>query len=133
MLFISFTKTKLRVSSVDDGRLHKAINVNNKMHIIEEMVLFSSSQPVQHIELDTEKVKCWEMSYRAFPWCELITSCKCIHGQFRESMSHEEPQLRAGLVFDELITCNFLSGDLQTLGVLTAGIVTLCECWHVFF
>uniref|UniRef100_A0A3P9D6U4 Sema domain-containing protein n=1 Tax=Maylandia zebra TaxID=106582 RepID=A0A3P9D6U4_9CICH len=40
----------------DDGRLHKAINVNKKMHIIEEMVLFRDSQPVQHIELDTEKV-----------------------------------------------------------------------------
>ncbi|XP_013858996.1 sema domain, immunoglobulin domain (Ig), transmembrane domain (TM) and short cytoplasmic domain, (semaphorin) 4Ba [Austrofundulus limnaeus] len=39
----------------DDGRLHKAINVKNKMHIIEEMVLFRDSQQVQHIELDTEK------------------------------------------------------------------------------
>ncbi|XP_061577869.1 sema domain, immunoglobulin domain (Ig), transmembrane domain (TM) and short cytoplasmic domain, (semaphorin) 4Ba isoform X2 [Cololabis saira] len=39
----------------DDGRLHKAINVKNKMHIIEEMVIFQDSQPVQHIELDTEK------------------------------------------------------------------------------
>lgn len=42
---------------LDDGRLHKAINVNNKMHIIEEMALFRDSQPVQHIELDTEKVR----------------------------------------------------------------------------
>lgn len=41
---------------VDDGRLQKAINVNNKMHIIEEMVLFQNGQPVQRIELDTEKV-----------------------------------------------------------------------------
>ncbi|CAG5958037.1 unnamed protein product [Menidia menidia] len=39
----------------DDGRLHKAINVKNKMHIIEEMVVLRDSQPVQHIELDTEK------------------------------------------------------------------------------
>lgn len=45
------------VSFLDDGRLHKAINVNNKMHIIEEMVLFRDAQPVQHIELDTEKVQ----------------------------------------------------------------------------
>lgn len=44
---------------VDDGRLHKAINVKNKMHIIEEMVLFHDSQHVQHIELDTEKVTEW--------------------------------------------------------------------------
>lgn len=42
---------------IDDGRLHKAINVNEKMHIIEEMVLFRDCQPVQHIELDTEKVQ----------------------------------------------------------------------------
>lgn len=42
---------------LDDGRLHKAININKKMHIIEEMVLFRNSQPVQHIELDTEKVQ----------------------------------------------------------------------------
>lgn len=27
------------------------------MHIIEEMVLLRDSQPVQHIELDTEKVR----------------------------------------------------------------------------
>uniref|UniRef100_A0AAY4BSP2 Sema domain-containing protein n=1 Tax=Denticeps clupeoides TaxID=299321 RepID=A0AAY4BSP2_9TELE len=39
----------------DEGRLHKAINVNGKMHIIEELVLFPESQPVQHIELDTDK------------------------------------------------------------------------------
>lgn len=47
------------VSRLDDGRLHKATNVNNKMHIIEEMVLFRDSQPVQHMELDTEKVQ-WD-------------------------------------------------------------------------
>ncbi|XP_038124788.1 sema domain, immunoglobulin domain (Ig), transmembrane domain (TM) and short cytoplasmic domain, (semaphorin) 4Ba [Cyprinodon tularosa] len=39
----------------DNGRLHKAINIKNKMHIIEEMVIFRDSQPVQHIELDTNK------------------------------------------------------------------------------
>lgn len=42
---------------LDDGRLHKAININGKMHIIEEMVLFRNSQPVLNIELDTEKVR----------------------------------------------------------------------------
>lgn len=40
----------------DDGRLHKAINANDKMHIIEEMVLFPGSQRVQHIELDSQRV-----------------------------------------------------------------------------
>ncbi|KAI1889434.1 hypothetical protein AGOR_G00162830 [Albula goreensis] len=39
----------------DDGKLHKAINTKDKMHIIEEITLFSTAQPVQHIELDSEK------------------------------------------------------------------------------
>ncbi|XP_077600220.1 semaphorin-4B-like [Stigmatopora nigra] len=39
----------------DDGRLHKAMSVKNKMRIIEELVLFRDSQPVQHMELDAEK------------------------------------------------------------------------------
>ncbi|XP_075906929.1 semaphorin-4B-like isoform X2 [Nelusetta ayraudi] len=39
----------------DDGRLHKAINANDKMHIIEEMILFPGSQRVQHIELDPQR------------------------------------------------------------------------------
>ncbi|XP_061750790.1 sema domain, immunoglobulin domain (Ig), transmembrane domain (TM) and short cytoplasmic domain, (semaphorin) 4Ba [Nerophis ophidion] len=39
----------------DDGRLHKAMSVKNKMHIIEEIVLFRDSRPVQHIELDAEE------------------------------------------------------------------------------
>ncbi|CAL1604224.1 unnamed protein product [Knipowitschia caucasica] len=39
----------------DDGKLHKAINANDKMHIIEEMVLFAEPQPVQHIELDPQR------------------------------------------------------------------------------
>lgn len=41
---------------LDDGRLHKAINANDKMHIIEEMILFPGSQRVQHIELDPQRV-----------------------------------------------------------------------------
>ncbi|XP_028306943.1 sema domain, immunoglobulin domain (Ig), transmembrane domain (TM) and short cytoplasmic domain, (semaphorin) 4Ba [Gouania willdenowi] len=47
----------------DDGRLHKAINVNNKMHIIEEIVIFQDSQPVQNIELDSEKGKVFVSSF----------------------------------------------------------------------
>ncbi|XP_066557993.1 sema domain, immunoglobulin domain (Ig), transmembrane domain (TM) and short cytoplasmic domain, (semaphorin) 4Ba [Amia ocellicauda] len=39
----------------DDGKLHKAINANNKMHIIEELTLFAEPQPVQNIVLDSEK------------------------------------------------------------------------------
>ncbi|XP_054900895.1 semaphorin-4B-like [Poeciliopsis prolifica] len=47
----------------DDGKLHKAINVNDKMHIIEEMVLFAEPQPVQHIELDSQRGLLFVSSY----------------------------------------------------------------------
>ena len=41
---------------IDDGKLHKAINANDRMHIIEEMLLFPEPEPVQHIELDPQRV-----------------------------------------------------------------------------
>ncbi|KAG7468213.1 hypothetical protein MATL_G00140390 [Megalops atlanticus] len=47
----------------DDGRLHKAINAKDKMHIIEEIMLFAQPQPVQHIELDAEKGLLYVSSY----------------------------------------------------------------------
>lgn len=59
------------------------------MHIIEEMIIFRDSRPVQHMELDTEKVGggdggelvCFQ---RSFP----VTNnelCKCIYEQFTDS------------------------------------------------
>lgn len=54
MYFILFESDRFS----DDGRLHKAININSKMYIIEEMVIFPDGQPVQHIELDSDKVEC---------------------------------------------------------------------------
>ncbi|XP_064169859.1 sema domain, immunoglobulin domain (Ig), transmembrane domain (TM) and short cytoplasmic domain, (semaphorin) 4Ba [Anguilla rostrata] len=47
----------------DDGKLHKAINTKVKMHIVEEITLFSRPQPVQHIELDAEKGLLYVSSY----------------------------------------------------------------------
>ncbi|KAJ8417524.1 hypothetical protein AAFF_G00223670 [Aldrovandia affinis] len=47
----------------DDGKLHKAINAKDKMHIIEELTLFSQPQPIQHIELDSEKGVLYVSSY----------------------------------------------------------------------
>ncbi|XP_044196971.1 semaphorin-4B-like [Thunnus albacares] len=47
----------------DDGKLHKAINANDKMHIIEEMILFPDPQPVQHIELDPQRGLLFVSSY----------------------------------------------------------------------
>uniref|UniRef100_A0A8B9K3S7 Sema domain-containing protein n=1 Tax=Astyanax mexicanus TaxID=7994 RepID=A0A8B9K3S7_ASTMX len=47
----------------DDGKLHKAINAKGKMHIIEELKLFSEPQPVQHIELDAQKGLLFISSY----------------------------------------------------------------------
>lgn len=57
---------------------------------------------------------------------------KCIYWQLRDSMSHEESQPKGHLVLNELITCDFLSGELQTAVVLTAEIVTLTESWRAF-
>ncbi|KAJ8003298.1 hypothetical protein DPEC_G00167970 [Dallia pectoralis] len=68
----------------DEGKLHKAINVNNKMHIIEEIVLFTVPQPVQHIELDSEKGLLFVSSYSglvevAVANCSNYQSCgECI-------------------------------------------------------
>ncbi|KAF1393069.1 hypothetical protein PFLUV_G00034620 [Perca fluviatilis] len=45
----------------DDGKLHKAINANDKMHIIEEIILFP--EPVQHIELDPQRLLCITLYY----------------------------------------------------------------------
>ncbi|KAG7473274.1 hypothetical protein MATL_G00093880 [Megalops atlanticus] len=47
----------------DDGKLHKAINANSKMHIIEEIALFPQPQPIRHIELDSEKGLLYVSSY----------------------------------------------------------------------
>ncbi|XP_018619231.1 semaphorin-4B [Scleropages formosus] len=47
----------------DDGKLHKAINTDDKMHIVEEIDLFPQPQPVQHIELDSEKGMLFLSSY----------------------------------------------------------------------
>uniref|UniRef100_A0A665UIZ2 Semaphorin-4B-like n=1 Tax=Echeneis naucrates TaxID=173247 RepID=A0A665UIZ2_ECHNA len=47
----------------DDGKLHKAINTNDKMHIIEELILFPEPQPVQHIELDPQRGLLFVSSY----------------------------------------------------------------------
>ncbi|KAM4747140.1 semaphorin-4B [Rhinophrynus dorsalis] len=38
-----------------DGRLHKAVSVNKKVHIIEEIKLFEKDQPVQKLLLDHHK------------------------------------------------------------------------------
>lgn len=42
------------------------------MHIIEEMVLFQNSQPVQHMELDTDKVQ-WSAQTETKPCLFLHT------------------------------------------------------------
>ncbi|XP_030650076.1 sema domain, immunoglobulin domain (Ig), transmembrane domain (TM) and short cytoplasmic domain, (semaphorin) 4Ba [Chanos chanos] len=47
----------------DNGMLHKAINVKGKMHIIEQIDLFSDYQPVQHMELDADKGLLYVSSY----------------------------------------------------------------------
>lgn len=39
-----------------DGRLHKAVDVGSRVHIIEELQIFPPGQPVQSLLLDTGKV-----------------------------------------------------------------------------
>ncbi|XP_044135439.1 semaphorin-4B isoform X1 [Bufo gargarizans] len=39
----------------DDGRLHKAVHVNKKVHVIEEIKLFPSADPVQELLIDHSK------------------------------------------------------------------------------
>lgn len=55
-LFLSSVPYTCFLCLPDDGKLHKAINANDKMHIIEELILFPEPQPVQHIELDPQRV-----------------------------------------------------------------------------
>lgn len=83
------------------------------MHIIEEMVLFQNSQPVQHIELDTEKVNLFAE--------EKNKLSKLIYLQFGDFMSREVSELKAELMFNEIITRNSQGICKQ----LAAGIVTL--------
>lgn len=59
---------------LDDGKLHKAINANDKMHIIEEMTLFPEPQPVQHIELDPQRVNHFSDYCLAY-LCQVFTEC----------------------------------------------------------
>lgn len=39
----------------DDGRLHKAVRVNHRVHIIEEIRLFPTGQPILQLLLDHEQ------------------------------------------------------------------------------
>lgn len=50
------------------------------MHIIEEMVLFRDSQPVQNIELDAIKVKYFSYSFLSL---KPISSIKGVIGSIR--------------------------------------------------
>ncbi|XP_064422077.1 semaphorin-4B isoform X2 [Latimeria chalumnae] len=68
----------------DDGKLHKAINVNGKVHIIEEIQVFPESQPIQNILLDPEKGFLYVSSYSGVAQvpvanCSIYQSCgECV-------------------------------------------------------
>ncbi|XP_064373853.1 semaphorin-4B [Dromaius novaehollandiae] len=68
----------------DDGRLHKAVHVNHKVHIIEEIRLFRAGQPVLHLLLDQAQGLVYAASYDAvaqvpFANCSLYRSCgECV-------------------------------------------------------
>lgn len=58
------------------------------MHIIEEMVLFHNSQPVQHIELDTEKVDKCSAKKENKPACLINSAINPFVRFMEDSMSH---------------------------------------------
>lgn len=51
-----YTQGLSPVHSPGDGWLHKAVDVGSKVHIIEELQIFSSGQPVQNLLLDSHRV-----------------------------------------------------------------------------
>uniref|UniRef100_A0A8C8RQV6 Semaphorin 4B n=1 Tax=Pelusios castaneus TaxID=367368 RepID=A0A8C8RQV6_9SAUR len=68
----------------DDGRLHKAVSVNQKVHIIEEIRLFHAGHPVHKLLLDQNQGLLYAASYSAVVQvpvsnCSLYRSCgECI-------------------------------------------------------
>ncbi|KAM4038027.1 semaphorin-4B isoform 2-T2 [Anomaloglossus baeobatrachus] len=68
----------------DDGRLHKAVNVNKKVHIIEEIKLFPTADPVQELLIDHSKNLVYASSRSMVVQvpvsnCSMYTSCgECI-------------------------------------------------------
>ncbi|XP_072134394.1 sema domain, immunoglobulin domain (Ig), transmembrane domain (TM) and short cytoplasmic domain, (semaphorin) 4Ba [Mobula birostris] len=68
----------------DTGMLHKAINVNHKVHIIEEIALFAEPQPVQNLILDSKQGMLYASSYTGVVQlsvsnCTIYQSCgECI-------------------------------------------------------
>ncbi|XP_075063907.1 semaphorin-4B [Mixophyes fleayi] len=68
----------------DDGRLHKAVSVNKKVHVIEEIKLFPSAEPVLELLLDHSKGLLYASSDSMVTQvpvsnCSMYTSCgECI-------------------------------------------------------
>ncbi|XP_062946375.1 semaphorin-4B isoform X2 [Cynocephalus volans] len=63
-----------------DGRLHKAVDVGSRVHIIEELQIFSPEQPVQNLLLDTHRGLLYAASYSGVVQvpvanCSLYHSC----------------------------------------------------------
>ncbi|XP_038003423.1 semaphorin-4B isoform X2 [Motacilla alba alba] len=68
----------------DDGRLHKAVRVNHRVHIIEEIRLFPDGQPILQLLLDQDQGLVYAATYTAvaqvpFANCSLYRSCgECV-------------------------------------------------------
>ncbi|XP_053437859.1 semaphorin-4B [Nycticebus coucang] len=63
-----------------DGRLHKAVSVGHRVHIVEELQIFSPGQPVQNLLLDTHRGLLYAASYSGVVQvpvanCSLYQSC----------------------------------------------------------
>ncbi|XP_032906385.1 semaphorin-4B [Amblyraja radiata] len=62
----------------DTGILHKAINVNDKVHIIEEITLFAEPQPVQNLILDSKQGMLYASSYSGVVQLS-VSNCSVYH------------------------------------------------------
>ncbi|XP_059035957.1 semaphorin-4B [Mustela lutreola] len=63
-----------------DGRLHKAVSVGSRVHIIEELQIFPHGQPVQNLLLDADRGLLYAASYSSVVQvpvasCSLYQSC----------------------------------------------------------
>ncbi|XP_033841156.1 semaphorin-4G [Periophthalmus magnuspinnatus] len=64
----------------DDGWLHRAVNIDGEMHIIEELQLFDRPQPIESMVMSTTQRSIYVGSFSGvvqipMSWCRRYTSC----------------------------------------------------------
>lgn len=51
------------MSRSDEGWLHKAVEVEGELHIIEELQVFEEQQPVNNVLISTKQVVCLTVTF----------------------------------------------------------------------